>query len=640
LLLALIPIVFGFSVWGLQGGTAAGEDPVAVAVKRGDLVLSVGGVGRIVQAKAPAAIARPSSSSGAGGSTTGASASGGPATADTPGDAVFPRTTGRIERYLVQRGQNVAAGQALALLDDSGASSTAVSQARNELATARLELRQKRTSDPLKGIPPTADEIAAGRAAITASEQKLAQLLGRARRADVTAAWLELRRAEADLETLRGGTPAARGDAIRVAQRTLEAAQERLERALTPDPADVAAATADVRKAEADLAELLRAPEGPTLEEIAAARRAVENAEATLAEKKAEVPPNQSAIRAAQLELDRARADLAILQKKPRGPTPEAIASARQAVEAARAKLNKLLRPGGNTAEVRAARAEVEKARAELRTLQSGPSRAAIASARAAVEAAEAKLNQLLGPPLRADVAAARLDVRRAKADLSLLQTRGAPGSPSDIGLSELRVEAAQIRLQAALQSHRSLTVRAPSAGTVTSLLSVPGAPVDTTTPVAAVSDLERLAVIVNLSEFDVAKVKPGLRAQVSIDALGGKTFAGTVQFAAPTGIESGGLVTFPVQISLRNAEGLRPGMNVSVRIVVAQKRNVLQIPLEAVDPDGDEGTVTVINALDETSTRTVKLGLSNNKNVEILRGLRGNERVELLPAPPSEEEE
>jgi HlyD family secretion protein len=307
-------------------------------------------------------------------------------------------------------------------------------------------------------------------------------------------------------------------------------------------------------------------------------------------------------------------------------------------VATARAKLAKILRPGGSP-DAKLARAEVEKARAELRKLQAGPSRAALANARAAVEAAEAKLNQLLGPPLRADVAVARLEVRKAQADLSLLKTRGAPGTPDDIGLAQLRVDAAEIQLETAQMALRLLKVRAPSGGTVTALHSVPGAPVDTTTPIASVSDLARLAVSINLSEFDVAQVRRGLKAQVSVDALGGETKAGRVLYAAAAGVESNGIVNFPVQVALDEIEDLKPGMNVSVTIVVAKKSDVLQVPLEAVNQEGEEPTVTVFDSAGEPTTRTVQLGLANNKSVEILKGLREGERVELLTVEAAEEE-
>jgi HlyD family secretion protein len=631
--LAVIAISLGF--WGvLRGGSAAANDAPAATAARGDLVVSVGGVGRIVQAKASRPIATPAPPGG----TSTASA---PATpTEAPPDAVFPRTSGRVSRFLVAPGDLVVAGAPLALLDDGGRAAAGVGQARNDLATAQVELRQKRTSDPLTGVPATPAERAAGRYAVTSAVERLARLLSPPLAADLSAAWLEVRRAEADLETLLGGTPAERAERIRIARQAVQVAQDSLNRTLAPaDAADVSAASAELKKAEADLALLLRPPDSPLPEEVAAAQRAVTVARQNLEDAKSAVPEDPVAIRDAQLALDKAQADLAVLLRPPKGPLPEEIASARQTVDAARAKLNKLLAPP-NPADVRAARLELERANAELRKLVTGPSRVALAAARQAVDAARAKLKQLLAGPLTADVAASRLDVRRAQAELSVLRIRGGPGAAGDISLAQLKVDAARIRLAVARVNRRLLTVRAPSAGTVTALLTTRGAPVDTSTPLVTVADLHRLAVSVDLSEFDVAKVRPGLRAVVGVDALGGKSFPGIVLFAAPTGNDNGGVVTFPVRVGLSHAEGLRPGMNVSVRITVARRHGVLQVPLEAVTQDGGESTVTVIDESGNESARTVKLGLANNKSVQIVKGLRAGERV-VLPeaqAPAGEE--
>ena len=634
-LLGLASAVVAVAFWGLLGGgSAAAQDTPTATATRENLVVTVGGVGRIVQAKA----ARPIATPAPGGPSAAATGSATPS--EAPPDAVFPGAAGRVSKFLVKQGELVIAGQALAVLDDGGAAVTAVKQAQNDLATAEVELRQRRTSDPLKGTRASPEELAAGRYAVTSALRGLGKLLSAPRAADVSAAWLEVRKAEAELETLVGGSPAQQAEALRIAQQNVGVAEAQLARALAPaDPADVSAAAADLRKAESELALLLKPPDAPLPEEIAAAQRAVTVAREDLADAEAAVPQDQVAIRAAQLALDRALAELAVLQKPAKGPLPEEVTSARQAVEAARAKHQKLLGPP-NPADVRIARSELERARAELRKLELGPGKAALAAARQSVETARAKLAQLLGPPLRADVATSRLDVARARAELSVLETRGGPGSADDVSLAQLRVDAARIRLALARISWRLLTVRAPSAGTVTSLLTSRGAPVDTTTPILTVADLDRLAASVELSEFDVAKVRRGLKATVSVDALGGQTLPGLVLFAAPTGSDNGGVVTFPVQVGLSKGASLRPGMNVSVRIFVARKNDVLQVPLEAVSRDEDPPTVTVIDDAGEETDREVELGLANNESVQIVEGLRAGEQVVLPEAAPSEEEE
>jgi HlyD family secretion protein len=561
-------IVLGLSAWQLQSAPAASESTAGVAeATRGDVLLTVGGVGRIVPAGTSAEIVLPAAGNT---STSGSTPSGAPS--GTSASAVFPRMSGRLVRFLVKPGQRVTAGQPLALLDDSRAAVTAVAQAQNDVATALLELRQKQTSDPLRGIPAAPAELAAGTHAVTAARLRLARLLHGSRPAEVSAARLDVRRAEAELETLVGGTPDTHAEAVRIAQQNVQLAQERLDRVLTPSAADVTAAEADVRKAESDLA---------------------------------------------------------VLFKPDRGTVPEELVAARAAVTAARAKLARLLAP--DSADMTAARLELVRAQAELRRLEAGPSPTAVGAARQAVDAARARLAQLLAPPLASDVAAARLDVLRAEADLAALRVRGGPASALDVALARMKVVATQLRLGSARGAKPLLTVRAPSRGTVAALLTAPGAPVDPLTPIATVADLDHLAVSIDLSEFDLAQVRPGQRAIVSVDALGGKSFPGKVLFAALTGTTSGSVVTFPVRVGLAPARGLRPGMSVSVRIIVAKRLDVVGVPLEAVSRDEeDRALVTVIDGAGKSTSRKVTLGLSNNKIVEILKGLRAGERVAL----------
>jgi HlyD family secretion protein len=638
-----VALIAGVGLWQLFADSAPASTPVARAVK-GDLVVSVGGVGRIVQATSSAQISVPGAAGSSGTSTPGAAGSpggtgntsGGASTA--PGDGVFPRTTGRVVKFLVAPGDSVRAGQPLALLDDGETAATTKTLARNDVQTALLELLQKRTSDPSKGLPATSEELAAGRLAVTSALQALARVVGPARPADVSSAQMDVARARADLETLLGGTPAARARALRLAQLNVQLSRDRLARLLAPpDPADVSAAKTDVRKAEADLAVLLRTPAGPLPEQVTAARQAVVVAQRKLAD--AKVTGDPTAIEAAQLELDTAQADLATLLAPPQRPLTAEIDAAKQAVEAAQAKLAKVLGPP-SPSDLDAARLDLQRALTELQILRAGPSHAALTAARAAVHAFQAKLAQLLGPPLGSDVALARLDFGKAKADLAVLRSRGAPASPVDIALARLKVAAARARLATARLESRALTVRAPAEGTVTALLTRPGAPVDPSTPIVAVDDLERLAVTVDLSEFDVARVKPGLAANVDVDALGGKAYPGRVQFAALTGADTNGVVTFPVQVGLSETESLRPGMSVSVHIVVAQRRNVVQVPLEAVfRDDEDRPSVTTIDSSGNSVDRRVTLGLSNNKNVEIRKGLRAGQVIELPEAQGGGEE-
>jgi multidrug efflux pump subunit AcrA (membrane-fusion protein) len=787
LIVAAVVAVAATGVWQPQTHDALSASLPTVAASRQDVVVSVGGVGRIIEARSSADISVPASTASGGGSAGAATNSGSSSTA--PGDAVFPRATGHVLRFLVVPGERVAANQEIAVLDDGGASAAAVSQAENDRAIARLELRQKRTSDPLNGVPATPAELAAGRAALLAARSHLAQVLGPARPADVSAASSDVRRAEADYQTLLKGTSADRAAAIRLARDTIASAKAKLKQTLSapaaadvsaanadiakaaadlaalrqpPSAADVSAAKADIAKAVADLAALQQPPSAadvsaanadiakaaadlaalqqpPSAEAVAAAQQAVTTAKQKLAtltgppdplalsaaqldvrkaesdlaaltrlidppatpaelaaaEKAVEVanqrlvrlqgPPDPNEVNAAQLEVNKAAADLTALQKPPSAeaiaaataaldaarakraklsqPSAEAIAAATAALDAARAKRAKLSRPSveaiaaataalhaarekraklfqpPNRADVRSQRLDIERATEELRILREGPSPTGRAAARQAIIAAKVKLKQLLGAALPSDVTAARLEIGRAEADLAVLRARGGPARPIDIQLAQLKVALAQAKLASARFSQRLLTVRTPWSGTVRTLLTLAGAPVDGSTPVAAVADLDHLGVTVALSEFDAAEVKRGLPAEVSVDALGGKTFDGRVEFTALAGADSGGVVTFPVEVSLAHSAGLKPGMNVSVRIIVAERRNVVALPLEAVSRDeNDRAFVRVPGPSGNTVQHRVTLGLANNKNVQIVSGLRAGEDVVVAASGGAEE--
>lgn len=621
----VIAVGGGIGAWRLETGsaTAASSQATAKAI-RGNVIVTVGGVGRIV-APDSTPIALP---------TTGTSGGG---AGSAPAGAVFARISGHLTRYLVTQGQHVRAGQPIALLGDGGSAAKNVDLARVDLASAEYELAQKRHSDPVRGYPPTAAELNAAQAAVRAAHQRLARLLGPPRKADVSSARLELKRALADLATLHG-SPAVRARAIQVATKNLDVAQKKLARLLAgPDPADVSAAKSDLAKAESDLISLQRPNITPAPEALAAAMKFVNDARMSLA--LAKQAKDTQAIEDAQALLDEALTDLGTLLKPGPGALPQQLDAAQKAVDAAGQKLARLMGPP-NPADVAAAELERDRAQSDLDVLRAGPNPASVTAAVQAVAAARAKLAQLLGPPLRSDVTTARVEVRKAEADLAVLRTRGAPATPTDITLAQLKVEAAQDRLDIARAAAASLSIRAPRPGTITGLLAVPGAPIDLSTPVATINDLDHLGVSVDLSEFDAAHVKPGLKAAVRVDALGGRAFPGTVRLAALTGTDNGGVVTFPVKVSLKRSAGVKPGMNASVRIIVAERRRVVLIPLEAISRDDeDRPEVTVVSASGDESLRLVKLGLANNKNVEIRKGLRVGERV-LLPEAGGLEEE
>jgi multidrug resistance efflux pump len=504
---------------GSHGGSAKAAGTF-VAAERGRVSVTVGGIGHVTTLSSAARLTVPAAAGPApasGGSSAQASST---AAIQVPGDAVFATVPAHVSRVLVHTGQFLLAGEPIATLVDDGTLATQELQASSDLATARLELAQKRVQDPARGPQPTPAEVQAGRQNIVAAQAKLHRLLGPPLPADVALARSDLAKTFADLQTARRQTPAA----TNAAELAVAAAQQQLQ-TLTgaPNPVDVAAAQLELARATLDQETTLRPPPAPTPAAIAAADAAIALAQQRLAD--AQASGTAADVAAARAELAKAQADREALFITPLPPTQAARAAAQLAVDAAQRRLADLLNPPASVAS--AARTDVAKAEADLEALRLAHGIAATTAARAAVAAAKARLGQVTGHPTRDVVAAARLDLSKAKADLAVLGQRGSPATPTDLALARLKVDVAGQRLALARRMGARLVVHAPATGTVTSILTTQGAAVDAATPLARVQDLRHLVVALDLSEFDVGKTRVGARAQVGVDALAGERSAG-----------------------------------------------------------------------------------------------------------------
>jgi HlyD family secretion protein len=109
-------------------------------------------------------------------------------------------------------------------------------------------------------------------------------------------------------------------------------------------------------------------------------------------------------------------------------------------------------------------------------------------------------------------------------------------------------------------------------------------------------SDMSVVTSEVKVDEADIVNVKIGQEAEVTIDAVPGKTFKGKVtQIGSQAVLRSSGLATtqtttsnqeakdFKVVVTLDNPpENLRPGLSSTAKIKTAERKDVLAIPIQA----------------------------------------------------------
>jgi len=170
------------------------------------------------------------------------------------------------------------------------------------------------------------------------------------------------------------------------------------------------------------------------------------------------------------------------------------------------------------------------------------------------------------------------------------------------------------------------VTIRSPVAGYVVSLNVVQGDRVDPDRELFEVADLSRVWAIADVYERDLARVKPGLAAALTLDAYPGERFDGRIEYVYPR-LESE-TRTLPVRVAFANAQGaLKPGLFGNVEIRLPAKSGVT-VPSEAVIDTGDRRYVFVETAPGHFDPRVVTTGERSGERVEVLDGIAAGERV------------
>jgi len=141
----------------------------------------------------------------------------------------------------------------------------------------------------------------------------------------------------------------------------------------------------------------------------------------------------------------------------------------------------------------------------------------------------------------------------------------------------------------------------------------------------------------VDIHETSLKKVRLGLPAIVTVDALPGKTFLGDVTHIAPLPDATSMWLNPDLKVynSIIHVDTnditLRTGMSCKAEVVIEQYEDATYIPVQAVLRVAGEPTVYVVEGKN-VEPRRVEIGLDNNRMVRILSGLQEGEVVLLTP--------
>ncbi len=171
-------------------------------------------------------------------------------------------------------------------------------------------------------------------------------------------------------------------------------------------------------------------------------------------------------------------------------------------------------------------------------------------------------------PDLAFNVQQAEAALQAAQVDWEYYRVLRENKPPERRRQAEARLEAAQAALEVARLAQAQATLTAPRAGSVVALRLKTGEFAAAGQSVLMLADLNHFEIeTIDLSERNVAGIRPGQKAVIYIDALD-QEFSGYVVRVAPRAEKKDGDVIFKVTLALDNQPaGLRWGMSAEVRI-------------------------------------------------------------------------
>jgi Cu(I)/Ag(I) efflux system membrane fusion protein len=183
-------------------------------------------------------------------------------------------------------------------------------------------------------------------------------------------------------------------------------------------------------------------------------------------------------------------------------------------------------------------------------------------------------------------------------------------------------------RLQRDPEARSIVTIPSPVSGTVIEKPSLQGMRFMPGEPLYQIVDMSTVWLIAEVFEQDLANVRLGQDATITVRAYPGRTFTGRVVFIYPTVGEQ--TRTAKVRIEIPNPEDkLKADMYATLEIASPPgPRNVLAVPESAVIDNGVRQVVLIDRGQGRFEPRAVKLGDRADGYVEVIEGVREGEPV------------
>lgn len=175
---------------------------------------------------------------------------------------------------------------------------------------------------------------------------------------------------------------------------------------------------------------------------------------------------------------------------------------------------------------------------------------------------------------------------------------------------------------------YRNSTVSAPISGTITATPLAVGTTVSTASAITTVGDISNLQIRTRVPERYVAYLRPGLHAEIFLEAYPGETFAATVSHVSPVLDEQSRTKEILLTFDERDAR-VNAGMFASVTLYTVDYEDEITIPTTALTENAGVQYAYVLSADGATAVRhEVATGAQVDSDVQVLSGIEEGERI------------
>jgi len=218
--------------------------------------------------------------------------------------------------------------------------------------------------------------------------------------------------------------------------------------------------------------------------------------------------------------------------------------------------------------------------------------------------------------------------VLRAQQSVQSAQTAVA-NQPLNIATAQTSVDNAATAVQTAQTNLDAATLTAPSSGVVASIASAVGE--NAASPLLVLANTSTLVLHGTVGEADVAKLKLGLVANVTVDAVGsGTRMTGKITSLDPVATIQQGVPVYGVDVTIDLPNtSVKPGMTGTASVIIASRQGVLTVPNLAIRTASGKRYVQVLKDGEAVDT-DVTFGIANDTVTEVVSGLAEGDLVVL----------